>query len=63
LEDHNHSQKIRGLDNVSNYGDALGGIAVEQFLIAMATQKKLELPDQIPNVMQPGVHPLSTEGL
>ena len=37
---------------------AFGAIAVEQLLIAVTVQDKVELPDQIPNVVQSGIHPL-----
>ena len=37
---------------------AFGAIALERPLIATTVPDKVELPDQIPNVMQSGIHPL-----
>src|SRR5262249_39311700 len=41
-----------------NYARA---IAVEQPLIAMTVQEEIKLPDQIPNIMQSGIHSLPTK--
>jgi hypothetical protein len=49
---------MRGLNYVLNHWTTFGAIALEQPLIAMTVQRKVELPDQIPNVMQSGIHSL-----
>jgi len=50
------------LYDIFNYGSAFGAVALKQLLIAMTAQHKLELPNQIPDIMQPGIHPLPTKG-
>src|SRR5579862_491640 len=58
---HYLGQKIGGPDHVLDYRKAFGAIAVEQLLVAAAVQIKVKLPDQIPNIMQPGIHALPAE--
>src|ERR1039457_3407860 len=55
---HRFGEQIGRLDDIFNYGNALSAVAVEQFLVAMTLEKEIELPDQIPNVVQAGIHPL-----
>jgi len=55
---HGLSQEIRGLNNIFYYRKTFSAIAVEQLLIAVTMQKRVDLPDQIPNVMQASIHPL-----
>ena len=49
-------------NDLLDYRKAFGAIAVEQLLIAMTAQEKVELPNQVPNIMQPGIHPLPAKG-
>src|SRR5215472_12804138 len=55
-------QKIRGLDDVFDDRATFGAIALEQPVVAATVQDQIKLPDQVPHVMQSGIHPLPTEG-
>jgi hypothetical protein len=59
---HRPGQDIGGFDDMLNHGTAFGAVALEQLLITVTVQDKVEFPDQIPNVMQSGVHSLSAKG-
>jgi hypothetical protein len=59
---HRPGQEIRGPDDLLDHGTAFGAVALEQPLIATTAQDKIELPDQIPRVMPPGIHPLPPKG-
>src|SRR5215472_6538112 len=49
---------MSGFNDALDYRNAFGGIAVEQPLITVTAQVKVKLPNQIPNIMQPGIHAL-----
>ena len=55
---HYPGQEISGLDDRPNYRKAFGAVAVEQLLVAVAMQREVELPNQIPNVLKSGIHAL-----
>ena len=42
---------LSGFDDMLDHRTAFGAITFEQFFIATTVQDKVELPDQIPNVM------------
>jgi hypothetical protein len=44
------------------YWYAFSAIAVEQLLIATTVQEKIELPNQVPDIVQSSIHPLPAKG-
>ena len=58
---HRPGQEVGGLDDLLDHRQALGAVAVEQPLVAVAVQDEVELPGQVPDVVQAGVHPLAAE--
>jgi hypothetical protein len=56
---HDLGQVIGGLNDILDYRNSLGGIAIEQLFIAVTFQVKIELPDQVPNVMKSRIHSLA----
>ena len=59
---HGLGQEIRGLDDRLDHRPPLGGVTVEQRFGGVTAHGQIELPDQIPDILQSGVHPLSAEG-
>ena len=57
---HHPRQEVRRLDDLLDHRHAFGAVALEQPIVAAAVQDEIELPDQVPRVMQTGIHPLST---
>ena len=58
---HRPRQAMRRLDDVPDHGEPFGRVAAEQRLVAPAAQREVELPDEVPGVVQPGVHSLAAE--
>jgi hypothetical protein len=50
-----------GLDDLLDNWQPFGAVAVEQPLIPATTQEEVELPDEVPNIVQPRIHALSTK--
>src|SRR5579859_5241934 len=53
--------EVRQVDDSLDDGAALGGIAIEQWLGPMTADGEVELPDEIPRVLEPRIHALATE--
>src|SRR5262249_51872918 len=50
-----------GVNNLLDYWKTFSAIAVEQPLVPATAQKKIEFPDEIPNIVEPSIHPLPTK--
>ena len=53
---------MSGVDDLLDHWKTFGAVAVEQAIVSAAAQKKIELPDEIPSIMEPSIHPLPTKG-
>src|SRR5215469_7786445 len=58
---HYPGQVICGLDHALDDRQAFAAVAVQQLLVPAPLQKEIKLPGEIPNIVQPGIHPLAAE--
>ena len=59
---HHFRQAIGGLDHISDDRETFLRIAVEKLFATLTPQTHFQLPNQIPDVVQARIHPLSAKG-
>src|SRR5262249_20091850 len=58
---HRGGQEVRGPDDLPDHRPSLGAVGVEEPAAGAAAQDEIELPGEVPGVLQPRVHSLPAE--